>query len=35
MYQMMLFPVILDAPNPDFKVTLLFDAKYLRNRHMI
>jgi len=30
-YRMVPFLMTLNDPNPDFKVTLLFDAEYLRN----
>ena len=30
-YQMMPFPMTLNEPSPVFKVTPLFDAKYLTN----
>ena len=30
-YQMVLFPMILNEANPVFKVTPLFDTKYLTN----
>jgi len=30
-YPVVLFPITLNDPHPDFKVTPLFDAEYLRN----